>query len=163
MALYRKLPIVIEAVQLRWDTWSEICDFADVGKLSDGKCEGCYVDDEGNGTFEPCGDQIAMWIPTLEGVMLAKAGDFIIKGVQGELYACKPDIFRKTYEEVVPQPLSSAYNPPAETPFSKPGEGLCCEQILGPAPLSWVERKLTEYDRGFDPRSSTTESEANKE
>lgn len=110
MALYRKLPVVIEAVQLRWDTWSEMCEFANVGKLSDGKSEGCYIDDEGNGTSDPTGDQIGMWIPTLEGVMLAKAGDFIIKGVNGEFYPCKPDIFRKTYEEVTPQPLSVAYN-----------------------------------------------------
>jgi hypothetical protein len=36
----------------------------------------------------------------LRGVMVAKAGDYIIKGVQGELYTCKPDIFAETYEEV---------------------------------------------------------------
>jgi hypothetical protein len=39
-------------------------------------------------------------INTLEGNMKASVGDFIIKGVQGELYPCKPDIFEKTYEEV---------------------------------------------------------------
>lgn len=37
-------------------------------------------------------------IPTLEGEMTAKEGDFIIKGVAGEFYPCKPDIFKKTYE-----------------------------------------------------------------
>ena len=37
-------------------------------------------------------------IHTLEGNHLAKAGDFIIKGVHGEFYPCKPDIFKKTYE-----------------------------------------------------------------
>lgn len=40
-------------------------------------------------------------IHTLEGVMTAVEGDFIIKGVQGEFYPCKPDIFEKTYEQVV--------------------------------------------------------------
>ena len=40
-------------------------------------------------------------IHTLEGVMTAVEGDFIIKGVQGEFYPCKPDIFEKTYERVV--------------------------------------------------------------
>lgn len=39
-------------------------------------------------------------IPTLEGDMLASPGDYIIKGVQGEFYPCKPDIFEATYEGV---------------------------------------------------------------
>jgi len=39
-------------------------------------------------------------IPTLEGEMSANLGDWIIKGVQGEVYPCKPDIFEQTYEEV---------------------------------------------------------------
>ena len=39
-------------------------------------------------------------IKTLEGVMDARIGDYIIKGVNGECYPCKPDIFEKTYEEV---------------------------------------------------------------
>lgn len=40
------------------------------------------------------------FIPTLEGTHEARPGDFIIKGVQGELYPCKPDIFEKNYEAV---------------------------------------------------------------
>ena len=39
-------------------------------------------------------------INTLEGLMMANVGDYIIKGVQGEFYPCKPDIFEQTYEEV---------------------------------------------------------------
>ena len=39
-------------------------------------------------------------IPTLEGVMTASVGDYIIKGVHGEFYPCKPDIFEETYEKV---------------------------------------------------------------
>lgn len=39
-------------------------------------------------------------IDTLEGVMTAQTGDYIIKGVQGEFYPCKPDIFKATYEPV---------------------------------------------------------------
>lgn len=52
-------------------------------------------------------DKVAAWhngtdifIPTLEGEMRATVGDWIIKGVQGEFYPCKPDIFAATYEEV---------------------------------------------------------------
>lgn len=41
-----------------------------------------------------------LYIKTLEGTMIAKVGDYIIKGVQGELYPCNPAIFKKTYEEV---------------------------------------------------------------
>lgn len=41
-----------------------------------------------------------MWIKTLEGTMEAKVGDFIIRGVKGEIYPCKPDIFNLTYEPV---------------------------------------------------------------
>ena len=41
-----------------------------------------------------------VYIETLEGVMKADKGDWIIKGVKGELYPCKPDVFKMTYEEV---------------------------------------------------------------
>ena len=43
-------------------------------------------------------DGTDIFIPTLEGVMRASVGDWIIKGVNGEFYPCKPDIFEKTYE-----------------------------------------------------------------
>lgn len=45
-------------------------------------------------------DNPYMYIETLEGTMKASVGDYIIKGVNGEFYPCKPDIFEKTYEEV---------------------------------------------------------------
>jgi len=99
---YRKKPVEIEAVQLRWDNWNEMCVFADVGEMSDGKPQGCYVDSTGKATEQPTdGDpEIGMRIPTLEGVMLARENDWVIRGVQGELYPCKPDIFAATYDEV---------------------------------------------------------------
>jgi hypothetical protein len=87
---FRKKPIVIEAVQLRWDTWDEMCIHAGVGKIIDNKPEGCFID----------GTQMGLQIPTLEGVMTASENDWIIKGVNGEIYPCKPDIFEKTYERV---------------------------------------------------------------
>ena len=43
------------------------------------------------------------YIDTLEGQMTVKEGDYIIKGVQGEFYPCKPDIFKQTYEPVPPK------------------------------------------------------------
>ena len=95
---YRKKPVVIEALQLRWDTWSDMCDFAPVGE---GGCRGVYVDDDGGwSNHGGSSDRIGLLIPTLEGEMLATEGDYIIKGVQGEFYPCKPDIFEQTYERV---------------------------------------------------------------
>lgn len=90
MARFRKKPVVIEAVQLRWDTWSEVCEFAGVGKLEDGKPSG----------FTYADGSMGLHIPTLEGLMDAVGGDWIIRGVKGELYPCKPDIFLATYEPV---------------------------------------------------------------
>jgi len=99
---YRKRPVVIEAVQLTWDTWSEICDFAGVGKLQDGKPEGCYVGADGKALpGDQVSDRMGLLIPTLEGLMVASENDWIIKGVKGELYPCKPDIFEQTYEPVI--------------------------------------------------------------
>lgn len=89
---FRKKPVVIEAVQLRWDTWDEMCQFANVGKLTDGQPEGFNPNDDSG--------KIGLSIPTLEGLMIAQENDWIIKGVNGELYSCKPDIFEKTYEPV---------------------------------------------------------------
>ena len=89
MAKFRKKPVVIEAVQLRWDTWNEMCEHAGVGKLTDGKPEGQME-----------GEKIGLAIPTLEGLMMANENDWIIKGVKGELYPCKPDIFEATYDPI---------------------------------------------------------------
>ena len=44
--------------------------------------------------------RVSIEIPTLEGVMEAQVGDYIIKGVDGEFYPCKPEIFHKTYEVI---------------------------------------------------------------
>lgn len=77
---YRKKPVVIEAVQ-----WAGIIT-PDVERL----LEKANVLPKGT----------SLLIPTLEGVMEARMGDYIIRGVSGELYPCKPDIFNKTYELV---------------------------------------------------------------
>ena len=74
---YRKKPVVVEAMQYTGDNGADVCLF--VG----------YADRNANNQFV---------ISTLEGAILASPGDFIIKGVQGEFYPCKPDIFEQTYE-----------------------------------------------------------------
>lgn len=84
MKKYRKKPVVIEAVQWSGNNLNEILDF-----MKD-KQPNYYEDDE----------KKLLTIQTLEGNMIASVGDYIIKGVQGEFYPCKPDIFKQTYEVV---------------------------------------------------------------
>ena len=98
---YRKKPVVIEAIQLRWDTWNEMCDFAGVGKLADGKPEGCYVGPDGQALPDgKTSEELGLQIPTLKGLLLGRQNDWIIKGVKGALYSCNPDIFEQTFEFV---------------------------------------------------------------
>lgn len=83
---YIKRPVTIEAVQYTGDNAEEIMSF--VG-------EHLFITEEGH-----------IIIPTLEGNMVAVPSDYIIKGVAGEFYPCKKDIFHKTYElrELISQP-----------------------------------------------------------
>ena len=94
MAQFRKKPVVVEAVQLLWDNFNEMNQHASVGKLSDGQPEVAYRDNGGDGKH----DGLCLYIPTFDGLVLAEEGDWIIKGVKGELDSCKPDIFAATYE-----------------------------------------------------------------
>lgn len=90
MKKYRKRPVVIEAIQ--WDglNLSEVKSF--VGDA----CKYDYYDAGYQaGVVSPSVD---LFIHTLEGDMKCSKGDYIIKGVHGEFYPCKPDIFEKTYE-----------------------------------------------------------------
>ena len=79
---YKKKPVVIEAVQWLGDNFVEIDEWIT----------------QPHTTFP---DEGIIFIDTLEGTMTASLGDYIIKGVQGEFYPCKPDIFIATYEEVL--------------------------------------------------------------
>jgi hypothetical protein len=83
MARYRKLPVEIEAVQ--WNGWWAL-SYDDVEAMAQ----------NGPRTISLRGGEL--FISTLEGEMRADVGDWIIKGVNGEIYPCKPDIFAKTYE-----------------------------------------------------------------
>lgn len=81
MTQYRKKPVVVEAVQWTSDDAREVREF-------------CQT------LFDMVPFPRAILIPTPEGMMTAKRGDWIIKGVNGEYYPCKPDVFAKTYEAV---------------------------------------------------------------
>lgn len=84
---YRKRPVVIEALQFTRNNWDEIVAFTNGKATVMNKSlilEDTYI----------CN------VNTLEGIMTATEGDYIIKGVRGEFYPCKPGIFEQTYDEV---------------------------------------------------------------
>ena len=91
---YRKKPVVIEAIRLTTDNFDVVCDF--MGGTPVPKHNPDFGIDENGNTNEP---YLGVYIETLEGKMLANYGDYIIKGVNGEFYPCKPDIFEKTYDK----------------------------------------------------------------
>lgn len=95
---YRKKPVVIEAMRLEPATWMEMCEFVGVDS-EDGKPHGCWLDADGKPHDMPKdGLRIGLIIPTLEGEMIASEGDWVIRGVAGEFYPCRNDIFEATYE-----------------------------------------------------------------
>ena len=76
---FRKKPVIIEAIQWNGENLSEINEFT---------------------KNEVENHESVLIIPTLEGDMYASLNDYIIKGVNGEFYPCKPDIFDMSYVEV---------------------------------------------------------------
>lgn len=84
---YRKKPVVIDARQ--WDGTVE--SYRDIIEDPVYKDMACNILYNGQKAF-------SFGIITLEGVHIVSPGDFIIKGVKGEFYPCKPDIFEATYE-----------------------------------------------------------------
>jgi hypothetical protein len=92
--LYRKKPIVIEARQLSEENCIEIAEWVLGRPVIDNPLERLIVRIQGG-----------LKISTLEGNTLVNLGDFIIKGINGEFYPCKLDIFEKTYEKALKDPL----------------------------------------------------------
>jgi len=100
---YRKRPVVIEAFQMteqsftgvpdKWPSWLEAA--WNTPRNVRGSLQYVNVGDE-----LPDGHPDAIEVVTLEGNHRVTWGDYIIQGVQGELYPCKPDIFEATYEKV---------------------------------------------------------------
>jgi hypothetical protein len=80
---YRKKPVEIEALQWNGNN-SEMAEFLNIPNLAAHTSYG----------------RATLQIYSLEGEMTAQFGDYIIKGIKGEFYPCKPDIFKATYEEI---------------------------------------------------------------
>ena len=96
MTKYRKKPVVIEAFQYDGDLMGTDGKYYVPDWASKSYEDGVLFYGVGLDGKEPC----ELFIKTLEGTMRVSVGDYIIKGVQGELYPCKPDIFEETYESV---------------------------------------------------------------
>lgn len=88
MPKFRKKPVVIEAFKFETNNQADNENMNQIVLW--------IVNNRGQGRH----DNTDIYIQTLEGEMRAVVGDWIIKGVQGEFYPCKPDIFEKTYEPV---------------------------------------------------------------
>lgn len=82
---YRKKPVVVEAIQIKHNNVDKVKQFCPEIKVVDTKLST---------------SDIYFTIRTLEGIHITTVGDYIIRGVAGEYYPCKPDIFEKTYEPV---------------------------------------------------------------
>ena len=100
---FRKKPVEIEAMRFDRGTATAVH---------------WWIEHNTQGVFDPTADELPgsgvaidpatgfLLIATLEGVMQAKPGDWIIRGVAGEFYPCKPDIFEQTYEPAEPHPVA---------------------------------------------------------
>lgn len=80
MCKYRKKPVVIEAIEFTGENIADVLSFIHSDRSY--------------------GNKFGLYILTHEGEMKANVSDYIIKGVKGEFYPCKPDIFNETYEKV---------------------------------------------------------------
>lgn len=91
---YRKIPVVIEAIQWTGDNQREMFDFLTNYEKTD---DHMSVSGE-HFVIDHNAVKGGLIIKTLEGNHVANIGDYIIKGIAGEFYPCKPDIFKDTYE-----------------------------------------------------------------
>jgi hypothetical protein len=89
---YRKRPVEIDAWQ--WDSEQQAAEIAEW-------CDGQYDPTLSGGVGPDGEDWGCLEIDTLEGTMTVSPYDYVIRGVQGEFYPCKPDIFTETHEVVV--------------------------------------------------------------
>lgn len=84
--IIRKKPVQVETVRWNGDNWDEIEKFSPYGITHNSRDNSLKID-------------------TLEGEMTCSLGDYLIKGLKGEYYPCKPDIFEKSYEIVGEQSI----------------------------------------------------------
>ena len=131
---YRKKPVIIDAVQWTGKNRREMFDFLTQDTFKNETMEisdkHFYIDRHNDG---------GLVIKTLEGEHLATIGDYIIRGVQGEYYPCKEDIFHQTYEKVEDNPITlslgdknSTWGTTISVPIKVPDHTICsCNPVNG--------------------------------
>ena len=130
MGKYRKKPVVIEAIQ-----------YTNEMRMKDQLPDGVVISYWANSPHGP-GDYPT--IHTLEGPHLVSEGDFVITGVQGERYPCKPDIFKETYEVEEEIIDTACYN--TACPNRIKGHVNCCtEQEIGAGKKGWTVDNCPKY------------------
>ena len=102
MPIYRKKPVEVEVNRyLNDENTYQLLNWINEGQYKNGKRFATWE----NGILT---------VPTLEGEHIASVGDWIIKGVAGEFYPCKPDIFAATYDLVTEPPAQQAHSQPLQ-------------------------------------------------
>jgi len=96
MQKYKSKPVIVEAVQLNWNTWNDVCDFIPK-EAFDG---GVYLEDgepldEGHSS-----DTIGLRMKTKRGLEIVQQGDYIVKDVDGSVRSCSPEKFEMLYEKL---------------------------------------------------------------
>lgn len=130
---FRKKPVLIEATQLRASAFDK-----------------CYPNPEHipGVIYDPV--QRCAFIKTLEGTMRADIGDWIITGVMGERYPCKPDIFAMTYEPVAPQAESETFESELRSFAETPEQVAFVEKLIAPQAEQkrephWIDPVFSEW------------------
>jgi hypothetical protein len=133
---YRKKPVKIEAILWTGENQREMFDF-----LTDGKKVDDYMTASGD-TFYIDHNKVkgGLVIKTLEGEHIASIGDYIIKGVAGEFYPCKPEIFEQTYETLEPVTSEGIENQCSKNSFG-PIEVFKSQEELNEC-LEWWKHRL---------------------
>ena len=96
MPKYRKKPVVVDAFRIGIDP---IEDWA-MDKVSNNEIVIHKIGEVGQGLSPFDHSKVYFEVKTLEGTMIGDYGDYLLRGIEGEVYPCKPDIFEKTYEKV---------------------------------------------------------------
>lgn len=146
MMLFRKKPVVIEAIRWTGTNLREIINFTGRHQsIVHWKWE----------AYEDLVEKEGLKIFTLEGPLMASVGDWIIKGVRGEFYPCKPDIFAATYEAATAAPATCneplqvrTVNDPLTVAPSQAAADVLAERRITPSwwrPTDEMREAITEY------------------
>jgi hypothetical protein len=129
MPKFRKKPVVISAVQWTGVNVQEITEFLAGAELLPVRSALADVTLQKLAVFDYTATPPVLTIPTLEGDHRASVGDWIIRGVKGEFYPCKPDIFSATYDAVKDE-LDDGTGAIEFTVLKDPGELVDCVEAI---------------------------------